>query len=426
MMSLHSNLRTAQGAAGRGLAWALSLALTSGGLALTGCGRKQPIRAGVLPEVVVAHVQRQDVPITREWVATMDGLINAQVTAQVAGYLVNQKYKSGDFVRKGAPLFEIDSRAFAAAASEAQAGVEQSEGLLKQALTSLQNAEAQRGKTKLDVARARPLAEEQAISRQELDNAVQADLSSAAQVAGSEAAIGAAKSAIDVAKAKLQTAELNLNFTRVTSPVDGIAGINSAQIGNLVGPQSGPLTTVSTVDPILVTFTVSEAEYFDIVKRIAATGKTEQAVLGKLEFTLQLADGSKYPQVGRIHAVDRQVDVKTGSILVQTEFPNPGNVLRPGGFGRISTAAGFERGALLVPQRSILEVQGTHFVGVVGPNNIVKLRFVDLGATMGAMRVVSKGLQAADAVIIEGIQKVRDGIQVNPKTSELNQGSPSR
>ncbi|MBV8820327.1 MAG: efflux RND transporter periplasmic adaptor subunit, partial [Acidobacteriaceae bacterium] len=204
------------------------------------------------------------------------------------------------------------------------------------------------------------------------------------------------------------------------------AGINNAQIGNLVGPQSGPLAIVSTVDPILVSFTLSEAEYFDVERRIAASGKTEEAALGTLKFTLQLADGSKYPHLGRVHAVDRQVDVKTGSILIQTEFLNPGNVLRPGGFGRISTVAGVERGALLVPQRSILEVQGTHFAGVVGPDNTVKLRSVDLGATIGAMRIVSKGLQAGDAVIVEGIQKIRDGMQVIPKTSALNQRRAAR
>ncbi len=392
----------------------LRLALLASMLAAAGCEHKKaPSPAAALPEVEVAQVTQQDIPLVREWVATMDGLVNAEVRVQVSGVLLRQNYRSGDFVRKGAPLFSIDPRPFQAAVNEAQASVGEAEGKLKQATKDTESFRAQRGKTQLDVARLRPLAAERAASGQELDNAVQADLAAAAQLASAEAAIGTAKSVIDGAKAKLDSAQLNLSYTTVTSPIDGIAGINNAQVGNLVGPASDPLTTVSTVDPILVTFTVSEQDYFAVVKR--DSGKLDQAALDKLEFTLQLSDDSNYPHKGRIHAVDRQVDVKTGSILVQTAFPNPGNLLRPGGFGRVSTVAGIERGALLVPQRAIVEIQGLHLVAVVSPGDQVKLQPVTPGAVVGTMRAVTGALKPGDSIVVEGVQKIRDGMKVRPK-----------
>ncbi len=393
----------------------VKIAILSGVAVISGCERKVAQQAAPPPEVEVIQVQQQDVPEVREWVATMDGLVNAQVRAQVSGYLLRQLYKSGDYVREGQPLFGIDARALQANVSEAKAGVDQAQSNLQQAITSLQNAQAQRGKTQLDVNRLRPLAEERAVSRQELDDAVQADLGAQAQIAGSQAAISAARSAIDAAKARLQTAELNVGFTNVTSPVSGIAGINNAQVGNLVGPQSDPLTTVSVVDPILVSFMVSEQEYLGMIKRVADAGINEQAALDKLVFTLQLTDGSTYPVKGKIHAVNREVDIRTGSIQVQTEFANPGNKLRPGGFGRISTVTGLDRGALLVPQRAVLDVQGQYFVAVVGKDDTVHIHPVALADTVGNMRVISKGLEPGSVVVAEGVQKVRDGIRVTTK-----------
>jgi RND family efflux transporter MFP subunit len=266
----------------------------------------------------------------------------------------------------------------------------------------------------LDVNRLRPLAEERAVSGQELDDAVQSDLAAQAQVAGSQAAIAAARSAIDAAKARLQTAELNLSFAAVVSPVSGIAGINKAQVGDLVGPSTDVLTTVSVVDPILVNFTISEQDYLQVSKWVDAKGASGDAALKALAFTLQLTDGSVYPHKGNLHAVNREVNAATGAIQIQTEFPNPGNTLRPGGFGRVSTAGGIERGALLVPQRSIVDVQGEHFVAVAGPDAVVHLRPVSMGVTQGPMQVISNGLQAGETVVVEGVQKVRDGLKVAP------------
>lgn len=391
--------------------------LLSAALALSGCRQRvAEHHAPPPPEVEVAKVEQRDVPVVQEWVATMDGLINAQVRAQVSGYLTSQRYRSGDFVRKGQPLFDIDSRPLQAAVSEAKAGVDQAVSNLQQAQTALQNAQAQRGKTQLDVARLRPLAEDRAVSRQELDNAVQADLATEAQVAGAKAAIEAARSAIDAAKARLQTANLNLSFSTVISPVSGIAGINNAQVGNLVGPQTDALTTVSVVDPILVSFMLSEQEYLSIARRIGKSGGNDTTALSSLSFTLQLTDGATYPLKGKLHAVNREVDIRTGSIQVQTEFPNPGNTLRPGGFGRVSTVVGIERNAILAPQRAILDIQGQYFMALVDDKNTVRIRPVTLGTTVGNMRVIASGLQPGDTAIASGIQKVRDGIQVQPKS----------
>lgn len=384
-------------------------------VAFTGCGREKPAHAAPPPEVQVIPVRRQDVPVVREWVATMDGAVNAQVRAQVTGYLLRQRYRNGEFVRKGAPLFDIDARPFQAVVNEAQANVEQSASRLAQAQSDLASAQAKLGKTRLDVARSRPLAQEKAISQQELDDAIQSDLAAQAAVSSAEAGIVAAKAAIEGAKAKLLSAQLNLNFATIVSPIDGIAGVNSAQIGDLVGPQSPALTTISTADPILVNFTLPEAEYLAVVNRLHSLGSSEAVALSKLEFQLQLADNSTYPHKGRIHAVDRQVDVKTGSILVQTEFPNPGNVLRPGGFGRVSTTAGVEHDALLVPQRAIADVQGVHLVAVVSKDGVIRLQRVILGAMSGRLRIVTQGLQSDDRVVAEGIQKVRDGMTVIAK-----------
>lgn len=400
------------------------ITIVCGALALAACGRKEQVQAPPPPLVEVVQVQQQDVPNVREWVATMDGLVNAQVRPQVTGYLVRQLYRGGDRVSRGTPLFQIDTRTLQASVNEAKANVEQARGRLAEAQGQVQNAEAQRGKTSLDLSRARPLAAEQAISRQELDDAVQADLVAAARVVSAQAAVTQAKSAIEAAQAKLETAKLNLGFATVVSPVDGIAGINAAQIGDLVGPQSPALTIVSTVDPILVSFTFSEQEYL-AVRRQWETGDAGKRE-GELEFHLQLTDGTTYPLKGRLNAVDRNVDVKTGAIAVQVAFPNPRAELRPGGFGRVSTVAGVDRGALTVPQRSISEIQGAYLVAVVTPENTIQLRPVKLGAAVGPMRVIKDGVRPGDRVVAEGIQKIRDGMKVQPRPFNTRTEGTSR
>lgn len=367
--------------------------------------------------VEVVEVAQKDVPITREWVATLDGLVNAQIRAQVAGLLVKQTYANGAFVRKGAPLFEIDPRPF-------QAAMDQANGNLEQARANLQRAEAQYGKTQTDVARFTPLARDKAISQQELDDAVQADLAAKAQVQQ-------AKAAIETARAAVESAKLNLSFANIVSPIDGVAAISTAQIGDFVGPQSGTLTTVSTVNPILATITISEQDYLRLVSASAKAGLSEDAVVRKLEWQLKLADGSIFPQKGRFNAIDRQVDVRTGAIQVKIQFANPRNTLRPGGFGSVSTVTKIEQGALLIPQRAVSEVQGGYLVAVVGNDNKVNIRAVKMGQKFGTWWVVQEGLKVGERVVAEGTDLVQDGAEVNPQpfketpsvAQKVNEGS---
>ncbi len=362
------------------------------------CGNKEQSAAPPPPDVEVVQVVQRDVPITKDWVATLDGLVNAQVRAQVSGYLLKQTYRNGAFVSKGASLFQIDPRPFQAVLNQARANLAQEEG-------NLQAAQAKLGKTELDVARYTPLAKESAISQQELDDAVQANL-------GAKAQVETAKAAIEAAKAAVETAELNLGFTTITSPVDGVAAIATAQVGDLVGPGTSTLTTVSTINPILADFTISEQEYLNAAR---FSGGSEEAIRSLLTFELTLADGSTYPYKGNLHAIDRQVDVRTGAVLIQARFPNPGNVLRPGGFGRVSTVAGVQRGAVLVPQRAVTELQGGYMVAVVGQDNKVSIRPVKTGSRVGDMWIIAAGLKPGERVVAEGTQKVRDGSVVNPR-----------
>jgi len=365
-------------------------------LCLVGCEKEQAAPPPP-PDVQVAEVVQKDVPITRDWVATFDGKVNAVVRAQVTGYLLKQNYNNGDFVRKGTRLFQIDPRPF-------QATLDQAKGTLAQAKGNLARAQAYLGKTQQDVARYTPLAKQQAISQQELDDAVQANLGAQAQVEANKAAIEAAQAAVD-------TAQLNLGFTTITSPVDGVAAIATAQVGDLVGPQSlSPLTTVSTVNPILLNFTPSEQEYLNVANLAGG-----EAIVRKLDFEVVLANGSTYPHKGHIYAINREVDVRTGAILVQAEFPNPGNVLRPGGFGRISAVVRVQQGALLVPQSAVNELQGGYLIGVVGSDNKASVRPVKVGPKVGTMWVVTEGLKPGERVIAEGMQRVREGMVVNPK-----------
>jgi membrane fusion protein (multidrug efflux system) len=346
----------------------------------SGCAKEEKA-APQAPEVEVVDVVQKDVPIYAEWVGTTDGLVNATIRAQVTGYLIKQNYKEGDMVKQGQVLFEIDPRPF-------QATLDQSKGEL-----ALQQARWDTSKANLK--RIRPLAEQNAVSKRDLDNAV-----------GSEQATHAA---VLSAQAAVEKAKLDLGFTRIISPIDGIAGIAKAQIGDLVGPgRIDELTTVSTVDPIKVYVPISEQEYIKAMQK----GATETQ---KLPLELVLSDGSNYPQKGEIAFADRQVDVKTGTIMVATIFPNPGNLLRPGQFARIRAVITIRNGALLVPQRAVTEIQGKYMVAVVGPDNKADIRQVKVGERVDSQWVINEGLKPGDRVVAEGIQKVKKDMPVSPK-----------
>jgi RND family efflux transporter MFP subunit len=387
--------------------------------------------AAPLPEVAVAEVEQKDVPIYSEWIGTLDGMVNAEIKAQVTGYLLSKDYTEGSFVRKGQLLFEIDPRPLQAALDQAKGDlakaegqVAQANGQLSQSQAQLAQAEANQGKTQMDVDRFTPLVKSSVISQQDFDTAVQANLASKAQVkaagAGVEsakAAVVAAKSVVESNRAAVRTAELNLAFTRITSPIDGVAGIAQAQVGNLiqpVNPNSGPLTTVSSLDPIKVYFTLSEQEYLAFVKR-NPTQSQRDAANDKLHLDLVLADGTTYPHEGKFFVADREVDQKTGSIRLGGIFPNPGNVLRPGQYGKVRAVTRIKTAALLVPQRAVSELQGSYQVAVVGPDNKIDIRTVKVGERIGALLIVEEGLKPGDIVVVEGMQKVRPGAAVNPK-----------
>ena len=390
----------------RAAATCAAAALTATLLIVAGCEKEQKAEAAP-PDVEVVTVTQKDVPIVKQMVATLTGLVNAQIRAQVSGYIVKQLYTNGAYVKKGTPLFQLDQRTF-------QASLDQATGNLSQAKADLQKAEAQLGKTQLDVDRYTPLAKQGAISQQELDDAVQANLAAKGQVA-------AAKAAIEAAVAAAETARLNLGYATIVSPVDGVAGISSAQVGDFVGPASpNPLTTVSVVNPILATITPSEADYLKTVRAAEKVGLSDVEILKKLTWELELTDGSMYGQKGTFYALDRQVNIQTGAITVQIEFPNPGNILRPGGFGNIRTVARMEKGALLVPQRAVTDVQGKYLVGVIGSDNKASIRPVTVGDKYGTMWIIADGLKPGERVVAEGTQKIRDGMVVNPKPFQIS------
>ncbi len=356
---------------------------------IAGLEQKAPAQTPPVPEVEVVSVTQKDVPVYSEWIGTTEGLVNAKIRAQVTGYLSKQAYKEGASVKRGDLLFEIDPRTFKAALDQAEA--------------QLAMAKARLGKTELDVKRYRPLAKESAISQQELDDAVQANL--------------AAKAGVQAAEATVEQARLSLSFTKITSPVDGIAGSANAQLGDLVGPtQTGELTTVSTVDPIKVYFPISEQEYMVLAREGAKTGTRTEAERAKLD--LVLADGSMYPYKGGFSFAERQVDVKTGTIRIAAIFPNPGNILRPGQFGRVRAVMDIRKGAILVPQRAVIELQGSYQVAVVDPDNKVSMRPVKTGERVDNLWVITSGLREGERVIVGGIQKVKTGTLVNPKSVE--------
>lgn len=382
-------------------------------------------------EVAVAKVEQKDVPVYSEWIGTLDGMVNAEIKAQVTGYLRSKNYTEGSFVKKGQLLFEIDPKPLQAALDQAKGDlakaegqVAQANGQLSQSQAQLAQAEANQGKTQMDLDRFTILVKSSVISRQDFDTAVQANLAAKAQVkaaaAGAEsakAAIVAARAVVESNRAAVRTAELNLGFTRITSPIDGVAGIAQAQIGNLIqpiNPNSGPLTTVSSVDPIKVYFTLSEQEYLRFAKNNPT--QTERDVANrKLQLQLVLADGSTYPHEGKFFVADREVDQKTGTIRLGGIFLNPGNILRPGQYGKVRAVTRIETGALLIPQRAITELQGSYQVAVVNDDNKVDIRPVKIGGRMGLMIIVQEGLKPGEIVVVEGTQRVRPGLVVNPK-----------
>jgi len=351
----------------------------------TACGRTSAAPAIPSAEVEVATVLQKDIPIVSEWVATLDGYVNAQIQPQVTGYIIRQTYKEGSFVRKGQVLFQIDPRPFQA--------------LLDQANAQLAQTHAQLAKTQMDVDRDTPLAKAHAIAQSQLDNDIQANRAAAATVKAAEA--------------EVEQAHLNLDFTNVRSLIDGVVGIAQVQMGNLVNPTT-VLTTVSQINPIKAYFSISEQEYLHYAERINAEAQKERPSNGP-PFDLILADGSVYPLKGFGLLTNRQVDVSTGSIQVVCSFPNPQSYLRPGQFGRLRAAADMRPGALLVPQKAVSELQGSYQVAVVGLDNKVSIRDVKVGNRVGPMWIVESGVKPGELVIIEGLQKVQSGATVKIK-----------
>jgi membrane fusion protein (multidrug efflux system) len=330
-------------------------------------------------------VIQKDVPVYQEWVGTTEGNISAQIRARVQGYLQKRTYDEGSLVHAGDLMFVIDPRPYQAA--------------LDQAKGDLGRTEAALTKAQQDVSRYTPLAAQNAISQEELDNAVQASR--------------AAKATADSARAAVEKAQLNFDWTQVKSPIDGIAGIAVAQVGDLVG-ESTLLTTVSQVDPIKVSVPISEQDYLKFASRLSVPPPNDRE--GKLE--LVLSDGTVYPERGKVSVANREVDVKTGTLMVVTLFPNPRNLLRPGQYARVRATIETRHGALLVPQRAVQELQGTHQVAVVGADNKVAMRTVKASARIGDLWVVDEGLKPGERIVVEGLQKVREGATVNPKTAE--------
>jgi RND family efflux transporter MFP subunit len=356
--------------------------------ALMGCEAQKAAPAPPPPDVIVTPVVQKDVPIYNEWVATLDGFDNAQIQPQVTGYIVAQTYREGSPVRKGQVLFEIDPRPFQA--------------VLDQAKAQLAQAQAQLGKTKLDVDRDTPLAKERAIAQSQLDNDIQANLAAIASVKSSEA--------------QVEQAQLNLDFCHVTSLLDGIAGLATVQIGNLVSP-TAVLTSVSRVEPIKAYFPISEQTYMKFAKRINTANRRDdlEEIKDAPKLQLILADGTVYAHPGKILYTDRQVDITTGTIRVASSFPNPENILRPGQFGRIRAATEQVNGALLVPQKAVNELQGMYQIAVVGEGNKVSIRSVKVGDRSGENWIIQDGVKPGEMVIVEGLQKVREGSVVKPK-----------
>lgn len=402
---------------------AAALLFVAAALSIAGCDRTSNAANATPPppDVEVATVEQKDIPIEREWIGTLDGMVNAAIKAEVSGYLRTQNYSEGSFVRSGQLLFQIDERPFQASLDQAigqreqaAAQLAQARAALAQAQAQLLSAEANQRKAQMDEDRYVPLVQQQAITQQDMDNAKQTNESLKAQVGAARAAvetskaqIAAALAGLSAAGANVETATVNLGFTRLRSPIDGIAGAATTQVGNLVGPSSNAVTTVSTLDPIKANFTVSEQEYLSLTRDTAA--------LKRLELQLVLSDGTVYGQKGRFSFADRQVTAGTGAIQLTGLFPNPGNTLRPGQYGKVRATVGLHAGALLVPQRSVNETQGAYMVAVVDPNNTIRIAPVKPGDRVGSKWVIDEGLKPGERVVTDGLFKIRPGAPVNPK-----------
>jgi len=360
-----------------------ALALAATAFAVGACGEKTAPEAPP-PEVLVTEVVKRDVPVYGEWVGTLDGFINAQIRAKVQGYLQSKLYREGTLVKEGDVLFQLDPRQYQAALDQAKADVAQREAIL---VRSQQN-----------VARYRPLVAKGAVSKKELDDAIQSAEANRANV--------------DAARAALDNAKLNLEWTTVRSPITGIAGIAQAQVGDLIAP-STLMTTVSQVDPIKVYFPVSEQEYLQFTARNPTPSDGELRNTPSLQ--LFLADGKAYDHPGEVSAVNREVAVQTGSIQVQAVFPNHDNVLRPGGYAKVRAVVDVRTNAAVVPQRAVQEVQGKYQVAIVGKDDVVEIRSVKVGPKSGEEWVIDEGVQPGERVVTEGLQKVRGGMKVVAK-----------
>ncbi len=396
------------------------LVVTAGYLAMVSRAKPASVPPPGPAEVEVAAVQQQDVPVEREWVGSLDGMTNAAIKAHVTGYLTGQNYTEGSFVRKGQLLLEIDQRAFQAAVDQSAGQLAQAppqylqmQAGLIQAQSNLTNAEANQRRTQLDEDPYVPLIKEQAVTQQDYDNARENNRAQEAQVAAAKAQVETAKAQIEAARAveeaaqaSLETVKMNLGFTRLTSPIDGIAGAAAVQVGNLVGPSTNAVTTVSTVDQIKANFTVSEQEYL-------ALARADE--LHRLQLKLILADGTVHRHPGRFSFADRQVDPNTGAIQLTGLFPNPGNILRPGQYAKVRATVGTRAGALLVPQRAVIDTQGTYTVAVVDAGNIVRFTRVLVGETLGSNWIVEEGLKPGELVVTEGLFHIRPDTKVNPK-----------
>jgi len=366
-----------------------SVALVSAAVSIllcAGCGPKASSAPSPRPqEVEVVSVIQKDVPIYGEWVATLDGYVNAQIQPQVTGYLIKQDYREGSEVRKGDVLFEIDPRPFQA--------------VLDQAKAQLAQAEAQLGNASINVKRDIPEAQASAIPQSQLDNDTQTEL--------------AGKAAVEAGQAAVEQASLNLGFTQVRSLITGIAGIAQVQVGNLVSPAT-VLTGVSQVDPIKVYFPISGDEYLQMAGKLGPGRMSLLSSASGIPLQLILSNGSTYPRNGTILFADRQVDPQTGTIRIAGAFANPGNILRPGQYGKVRAMTQMRKGALLVPQRAVTELQGSYQIAIVGPENKVTIRPVDVGERVDTLWIINKGLNPGDRVVAEGTLKVRDGATVTP------------
>jgi RND family efflux transporter MFP subunit len=368
-------IRPSRGASSPSHWMALLVLLLPFFVALCGCKEKDQAHPAMPPEVQVVAVEQRDVPVYREWVGTLEGEVNATISAQVSGYLLTRNYQEGSLVTNGQVLFQIDDRTYKAALDQAMARL---------------------GKSELDVKRYTPLAATQAISQQELDDAIQAN-------AANEAAAEATR--------------LNYQFCKILSPMDGVAGLAQAQVGDLVGPGSGPLTTVVQINPIRVYFSVAQQLLTQIQERMLAEGQKLRDDGGNYQgppLELTLASGAIYPLKGRVRFANNQVDVKTGTVRVVGEFENPQGLLAPGMFVRVRALLDTEKGALLVPQSAVVNMQGRYLVAIVGTDNKVSIRPVTAGETVGQQWVVQGNIKTGDRVIAEGVQKVREGVEVNP------------